>query len=240
MPIAPAKIFDRKEQKAAFFRWLQTHADAFVLNFPSSGRNASNNLVFHRARCKTLLTRSFPTPTYHKVCDPSLGSLIQWAEDNRAFKNPPSAHACGECFKGGESEFDEAKVAENWIPEAVDHSPPEKVEVTILRIIRDTELAKRIKGLHEGKCQLCNEQIALPTGGYYAEAHHLKPLGSPHQGPDVESNIVCLCPNCHATLDYGVREIAVENFRRVDGHHIDVTFVEYHNEKVFRGVRGRG
>jgi predicted restriction endonuclease len=56
--------------------------------------------------------------------------------------------------------------------------------------------------LHEYRCQICGKRIALPDGGFYAEAHHIRPLGSPHNGPDHVGNILCVCPNHHVALDY--------------------------------------
>jgi 5-methylcytosine-specific restriction protein A len=38
----------------------------------------------------------------------------------------------------------------------------------------------------------------------YAEGHHLRPLGRPHEGPDTPENLVVLCPNHHADFDYGL------------------------------------
>lgn len=39
--------------------------------------------------------------------------------------------------------------------------------------------------------------------GLYAEAAHVRPLGSPHNGPDTPDNILCLCPNHHVLFDHG-------------------------------------
>ena len=35
------------------------------------------------------------------------------------------------------------------------------------------------------------------------KAAHVVPLGQPHDGDDVASNILCLCPNDHVLLDTG-------------------------------------
>ena len=42
----------------------------------------------------------------------------------------------------------------------------------------------------------------MPTGRY-AEGAHIRPLGYPHDGPDVLGNVLCLCPNDHVRFDYG-------------------------------------
>ncbi|WP_307825303.1 HNH endonuclease [Streptomyces sp. M2CJ-2] len=75
-------------------------------------------------------------------------------------------------------------------------------------MIRDTAAAKRIKQLYKGECQLCGLQLVGPDGKPYSEGAHIRPLGKPHHGPDVEPNILCLCPNCHVRLDIGAITVA--------------------------------
>lgn len=75
-------------------------------------------------------------------------------------------------------------------------------EGTILRIIRDTKIARDIKELYNYECQVCGH--AVPTlSGRYAEGAHIKPLGRPHDGDDSTDNLICLCPNHHVMLDRG-------------------------------------
>jgi putative restriction endonuclease len=75
-------------------------------------------------------------------------------------------------------------------------------EVTIQRIVRDTALGRRVKSLHNFECQVCGTALEC-SGGRYAEAAHIRPLGEPHNGPDREDNILCLCPNHHVMFDSG-------------------------------------
>jgi len=94
--------------------------------------------------------------------------------------------------------------------EASDMAEPEgtsRVSTTISRIIRDTALSRKVKNLYKSQCQICRLTLQLHGGQPYAEAHHIKPLGSKHNGPDVEGNIICVCPNCHAQVDFGAIEI---------------------------------
>jgi putative restriction endonuclease len=39
--------------------------------------------------------------------------------------------------------------------------------------------------------------------GPYAEAAHIRPLGTLHNGPHTTDNILCLCPNHHVLFDHG-------------------------------------
>lgn len=78
-------------------------------------------------------------------------------------------------------------------------------------------------------------------GGNYAEGAHIRPLGRPHVGPDVASNVLCLCPNHHVQLDLG-GIVITDDFtvvvrssgevlgvlRQVAGHQVSVEHLTYH------------
>jgi len=120
-------------------------------------------------------------------------------------------------------------------PTAVDIGVPlGRRETTTSRIIRDTVISRRIKQLHNYECQLCGHTILLPDGSRYAEAHHIQPLGEPHSGPDSPENLVCVCPNHHAELDFGARPLASSDLRSVPGHAVAAVYIAYHNEHVHR------
>lgn len=120
-------------------------------------------------------------------------------------------------------------------PNAVDKEDAETVRVkqTTYRILRDTNLARRIKQLYDSTCQMCDFTIQLPNGQRYSEAHHIKPLGLPHSGPDIANNILCTCPNHHAMLDYGAIRLNKTDLKIHSLHRISDEFIAYHNEIIF-------
>ncbi|NHI01671.1 HNH endonuclease [Oceanimonas sp. MB9] len=77
--------------------------------------------------------------------------------------------------------------------------PPRK-ETSVSRIIRNTKISKNVKDIYENSCQVCGIQLTI-SNGPYSEGAHIIPLGQPYNGPDEESNILCLCPNHHVLLD---------------------------------------
>lgn len=79
--------------------------------------------------------------------------------------------------------------------------------------LRDTFLAAEIKRRYNHICQVCRRPLLLNENICYAEAHHLKPVGSPHYGPDVPGNIIVLCPNHHALFDRWVATIEPDSLR---------------------------
>ncbi len=118
------------------------------------------------------------------------------------------------------------------------------------RIIRDTQLARRLKEAYGFRCQVCGQVRRLGTGDPYAEAHHVRPLGRPHDGPDSVDNLVILCPNHHADFDYGALGIDPGDgetlFHKFDaslqgtrihrrrGHRLNPEHLRYHMERTFR------
>lgn len=111
--------------------------------------------------------------------------------------------------------------------------PPPRVATTVCRIVRDTQIARLAKVLYDYECQDCGRTIDKLDGSRYAESHHIRPLGSPHNGPDILENILCLCPFCHAEYDLGVKQIS-PSLRLVRGHNIGDAYVDYHNTQVYR------
>ena len=79
---------------------------------------------------------------------------------------------------------------------------PSRRDVTTQRIIRSSRVVNSVKKKHDFRCQACAVLIQT-QGGPYAEGAHIKPLGGPHNGPDVLSNVLCLCPTCHVLFDKG-------------------------------------
>jgi predicted restriction endonuclease len=125
---------------------------------------------------------------------------------------------------------------------------PQKVSIETTRIIRDTKITKQLKLLYKNACQICGKVIRLSDQDY-SEAHHVKPLGNHHNGPDTPGNILIVCPNHHVELDYGSIAIdpetnkiihinAKDEFYGSDliiraGHNLDPKFLRYHLENIF-------
>lgn len=122
-------------------------------------------------------------------------------------------------------------LASNLTPstsEAESLGPSLRVPTVVSRIARDSGVVRRLKIKYGFRCQICGERIELKSG-FYCEAHHLRPLGSPHDGPDVESNLIIVCPNHHTQLDYSAILLDPQCFR-LSRHFIDPTYLEYHNQ----------
>lgn len=128
-----------------------------------------------------------------------------------------------------------------------DYEQPERTETTTSRIIRNTDIVKELKDTYDHECQVCGISRQKRNGDGYAEGHHLKPLGDPHNGPDIKENILILCPNHHADFDYGriavnpdTNEIAHAYEGSVDGatltiaseDSIDKELLRYHNQEI--------
>lgn len=92
---------------------------------------------------------------------------------------------------------------------------------------RSPELVEQIKKMYGSECQRCGVRLLLPSGDIYAEAHHVRGLGD--KGPDVLSNMLCLCANCHALLDLKAIHIERATLKVTAGHALGQEFLDHHN-----------
>lgn len=110
------------------------------------------------------------------------------------------------------------------------------------RVDRDPAVAKRVKEYHGYRCQVCSLSLQTATGPH-AEGAHIKGLGHPHNGPDIESNMLCLCRNDHFLLDAGSIYVdedwqvwdaltgkVIGPLRTVAAHKINPKFLRYHRD----------
>lgn len=111
--------------------------------------------------------------------------------------------------------------------------PTERARIEVNRIYRNLRWAKRVKRLCNNRCQICGTAIQIGDDEYYSEAHHIQPLGEPHDGPDIIENMLCVCPNHHVMLDYG--GIGLENPKLLftEEHPVSQVFIDYHNHNIF-------
>lgn len=128
-------------------------------------------------------------------------------------------------------------------PATLPLGPTPRAETTVQRLVRSTSVSRRVKELNEYECQICGELIEIASG-LYAEGAHIRPLGRPHDGPDVDSNVLCLCPNDHVRFEFGA--IVIEDdfsitdrmkgqtigvLRTKPGHVVDSAQLAYHRDR---------
>lgn len=130
----------------------------------------------------------------------------------------------------------------------IESKTPSKIKIEVNRIIRDTKITKELKSLYKNRCQICGLVLGSKNSEY-SEAHHIKPLGDPHNGSDNKENIIILCPNHHAEFDYGyialdpnsLKVIHVDPNNQFNGyklrlyahHTLDFSNLSYHFENIF-------
>lgn len=118
--------------------------------------------------------------------------------------------------------------------------PPLRRRSMVNRRVRNAEVADSVKRLYDNTCQICGTQLKT-AAGTYAEAAHIKPLGIPHEGPDVLENLLCLCPNCHKEFDG--HAVTVDGSGKVcefgqykadlfvhPQHRLDMSYLAYHRQ----------
>jgi putative restriction endonuclease len=90
-------------------------------------------------------------------------------------------------------------------------TPGRSMSKSAARIKRDPTVPKWVKATYRDQCQICRTTVSTPSGNY-SQGAHIQGLGTPHNGQDVVSNMLCLCPNCHVMFDFGTYYI------KEDGH----------------------
>jgi len=114
--------------------------------------------------------------------------------------------------------------------------------------LRDRRKAAAVRRHYDNTCTICGTKLQVGRDKFYAEAAHIKPLGKPHNGPDVAKNMLVLCPNHHLQFDSGVIcfEKAGDAFRLVSRiaadplhgkvltlrHTLDDEYVQWHRDWV--------
>jgi hypothetical protein len=123
---------------------------------------------------------------------------------------------------------------------------PEVRTTPVQQLIRSVATSRRVKNLYGGECQLCGRRLLGPDGRAHSQGAHIRPLGKPHNGPDVEQNILCVCPNCHVRLDIGAVVLAPDwsiivraamfgeallpKLKTKSWHRVHPDYIRYHRE----------
>lgn len=89
-----------------------------------------------------------------------------------------------------------------------------------MKVVEHTKIEKDVKVIHSidpkdflqeqygGHCQICNTRLDLGRDKKpYFETLHLVETRGMHGWTDMEFNVLCLCPNCHALLKHGNKDL---------------------------------
>lgn len=80
---------------------------------------------------------------------------------------------------------------------------PDRVAIDVSALPRSREVRRRDAGACQGICECCNTfGFKMANGSIYLETHHVIPLAQ--NGPDVEWNVVAICPNDHRRAHFAV------------------------------------
>lgn len=89
-----------------------------------------------------------------------------------------------------------------------------------MKVTEHTKIEKDVKVIHsidpkdflhdqyDGHCQICNIRLDLGQNKKpYFETLHLVETRGMYGWTDMEFNVLCLCPNCHALLKHGSKDL---------------------------------
>lgn len=228
-------IFD--EGYDEFIKWCELYPGGYCIN---TGKTKESAYAFlHTAQCKHLIgyeANDIPSGGYRiKICSLSIDDLFTWCLENPPRISGGFHKLCKDCITDHDQVWQslQDKAGQFLLsPVALDVEAPKlprREAIQTSRIVRDTRITSRVKRVHDCRCQLCGESLRLADGRMYAEAHHIPPLSE--DGPDVVGNVICVCPNHHALLDYAAIPLDLATLRLHDEHKIESKYISYHNEK---------
>lgn len=195
-------------------------------------RNASRDIEFVGAKVKQGSVFAISANGFSTL----ISLMLQFnpeQEGEIAVFMAPAATGTGEAKVAAIDSFDELK-------------PLSRRTLLTQRIVRDSIIGKRLKELYRYECQICGETIELPNGKRYAEIHHLRPVGAPHNGKDGAPNIIVVCPQHHAMLDLGAialnpKSLVVEHWKsgkntqlKTLKHKLNSASVYYHYTQIYK------
>ena len=154
-------------------------------------------------------------------------TLQQYSASTKSYINKDDLFSPAKSLGDGIWKLNNYSVKDSW----VDDAAVRRIPVNIDKLVRDTALTLRVKALVGPECQLCSTTIVLPDGRFYLEAHHIKPLGSPHNGPDIQSNLLIVCPNCHVKCDRGIITLSLDCIKN-NKQDVELKYILYHNNLV--------
>jgi hypothetical protein len=211
-----AEVF--KGDDPAYLRWTSAHPDGYVMNV-KGGDGSTHYLMLHKAQCDDVTSRrglqrgGFTERGYSKVCSHSLDALHDWATANR----PQSLrHDCAHCLRG--------RHTVDYFTEEVGE-PKGYVEGALKVVyVNAYERSARARAdciAHYGpRCSACNMDFGETYGEFatgFVHIHHLLPLSQIREGYLVDPirDLRPVCPNCHAMLHYGGRNLSLEELKTI-------------------------
>lgn len=93
-------------------------------------------------------------------------------------------------------------IAEDFVDQFSLPAQAERIKREATVIPRSQEVRRRALERAGGFCEFCGARgFTLANGAIYLETHHVIPLAE--DGPDIEWNVVAICPNDHRRVHYG-------------------------------------
>jgi hypothetical protein len=150
----------------------------------------------------------------------------------------------------GRGERNAAKLGEP-MPRPRAGGPAQRRSAVMDQVVRRGENRRFIQGLYQGICQVSGVVLRLPNDEFTVDCAHIRPLGSPHHGPDDVGNILSLSPSMHRLFDRGCVYIdpskhsikllhgneGLPHLDKLDvreGHELSSEHLAYHNSKIPR------
>ena len=124
----------------------------------------------------------------------------------------------------------------DYLPPRESQKPQRRI-ITTNSPVRNPSIPEALKEMHNYTCQICGIRLEA-NGNPYAIGAHIKGLGTPHNGPDSQDNMIILCPNDHYLFDafgFSINDdftlIGKEGSLDLNiSHNINLDYIRYHRK----------
>lgn len=200
----------------AYLQWMEANPAGFVLN---TGRTeASTYTMLHRSGCMHITEYEGlrNTESRAKVCSNDAYELYDWCRENR-----PAVGRFHEQCKTCNPRFIEP-LPLTYPDEIADNSAiiveGAKQQVTVNRYERSPKARAQCLAHHGYRCKVCNLDFAErygELGSGFIHVHHVIPLADIGENYEIDpqTDLVPVCPNCHAMLHRRTPPVTVEALR---------------------------
>ena len=196
------EIFRNQEQ--AYFEWIASNKDGYVLNARKSPYKSY--LVLHNATCAHInghainqADNAFTGREFIKVCALDLEEIKIWISKISASE---FSKICSTCNPSVESINFDTQSLDTIDNDASPHPRAYLSQMLVFR--RDRKVVDATLKRALGVCERCGHPapfVRRSDGEPFLEVHHTIPLSE--GGIDRIENTEALCPNCHREAHFG-------------------------------------
>jgi 5-methylcytosine-specific restriction protein A len=205
-----------------YLSWVAENPDGYVVN---TGRSTNTKYsMIHRAGCSHITSMSGFKPgaytdrNWIKVASHDINELQTWFTENYS-QFPGEFKVCSSC-----KPMSKTKINRNFLfPEVLEgdittYTEGVKMQITVNAYERNPQARLACLRYHGYSCKACGinfGEVYGDIGKDFIHVHHIVELNNPSRSQNTNpiTDLVPVCPNCHAMLHRETPCLTVEDLR---------------------------